>query len=101
GAADAVGFDDYRYLRRLVLATVAVVGQGGNTENMGKCTRAGIASGRAVIDARTTGRHRLGIRAAAVIAALPALGLWQHPVQAFDQRSCSLSVRGERARSVG
>ena len=31
GAADAVGFDDYRNLRRFVLTATAVVRKGGNT----------------------------------------------------------------------
>src|SRR3954447_21235570 len=46
---------------------------------------AGIASRRAPVHAHLAARHRLRIRAAAVVAALPALGLRQQAVEAFGQ----------------
>src|SRR5690606_34022326 len=47
--------------------------------------RAVIAARRAMVDAGVAARHRLGIRTAAVVAALPALGLRQKAIEAFDQ----------------
>jgi hypothetical protein len=62
---------------------------------------AGVAAGGAVIHAGLAAGHRLGVGAAAVKAALAALGLRQQAVQTFDQRSPSFSLREKVARSVG
>ena len=85
GAADAVRFDHHRDLRCLVFAARAVEWHRRHAQYIRQRARAGIAAGRAVIDARRATRHGLGIRAAAVVAALPALGLRQQSIEAFGQ----------------
>ena len=100
GAADAVGFDDHRDLRQFVFATAAVVGKGRNTQQMSQCARASVATRRAVIDTGIASGHGFGIRAAAVITALPTLGLRQQLIDAFDQRNLSFSLREWVACSV-
>jgi len=67
---------------------------------MCQCTCTRITAWRAVVNAGLTGCHRLGIWAAAFVAALAALGLWQQAIEAFDQCSLSFSLRERGACSV-
>ena len=85
GAANTVRFHDHRDQRRWLFTTTAVVGQGRQIQQMCQCTRSGITTGRATIDACIASRHRFGIRAATVVAALTALRLRQDAVETFDQ----------------
>ena len=70
-------------------AAATVVGTGRDTQDACKRAGAGIAAGRAVVDAGVATCQRFGLRAAAGVAALAALGLRQQAVEAFDE-----SVRG-------
>src|SRR5690606_38140701 len=96
GAADAVGLDDDRHAWRKPGSATAVVGRNRHLEQARERARAGIAAGRAAVDARFAARHRLGIRPAAVESALSALGLRQQPVETLDQRGCG--ARGHAIR---
>lgn len=85
GATNAVGLHDPRHLRRFAFAAVAVVGAHGHTEDVGECARAGVTPRRTAFHTGLAARHRLGIWAAAIEAALSALGLRQDAVEAFGQ----------------
>jgi hypothetical protein len=85
GAADAVGFDYDCDQRRLVFATAPIERLGRESEHMRQGARAGITTGRAAIDVGIADGHRFGIRPAARVTALAALGLRQYAVEAFGE----------------
>jgi len=85
GATDAILFDNHHHLIRGMRAPAAVVGQGRDAEQVRQGARADIAAGWAMIDARFAACQGFGVRAATIKAALPALGLREQAVDAFDK----------------
>ena len=88
GATDAVGFDNHGDLWRLVFATRAVERFRRDAEHVRQRVCPGVATGRAAIDVGSIGCHRFGIRPAAGVTALPALGLRKDSVETLDQIGC-------------
>jgi hypothetical protein len=84
-AADAVGLNDQCDTRKPMWAARPIEWLYGNAEQSCQGAGACIAAGRASVDVRNARGDRFRIRAATGITTLPALGLRQDAVEAFDQ----------------
>src|SRR5262249_38333962 len=86
GAADAARFVDHRDAARSFDAVAGVESPVFASEELRERARARLASRRTLVDARAAGGDRLGVGAAARVAAFPALGLRQQRTDPVGQR---------------